>query len=158
VLVNTSNTRVAIPDVFSLKMETVPGSATRYLYTLAAYEGLDYVSGGSLLASTSTLIGGDATSQVNAYFGAITSVDVAKTHISTGALVDVVPVIDSTLVFRFGAPSEASATHGATTAQHIVRWLPAVCLGPNTSVALYLYGDSQSATPTFEPTLAWMER
>jgi hypothetical protein len=155
---NSSTTKSCILDYISLKLETVPASATRYLYTLAAYDGDAYSSGGTQLTSKCTLIGSSETSSVECYFGAIASVDVAKTILTTGSLIDVVPVIDSTFLFRFGAMSSSSATHGAATAQHIVRDLPPIVLGPETSLELYLYGDSQSATPTYEPTAGWIER
>lgn len=156
---NSSTDRIMIPDVFAIKAETVLGSATRILYTIAVSATDDYTSGGTELTARSTLVGSTANpAQGKAYFGEIALIDVAKIILINGMVSDVVPVIDSNFIFRFGMPVEASYISGAATASHTVRNVPAVALKPGATCSIYIYGDSGSATPTYEPFMAWYER
>ena len=156
---NTSTDRVMIPDLLSIKLETVLASATRILYTLTASATDDYASAGTVLTARNTLIGSTANpAQGLFYFGDPNVTDVAKIILANGMVGDVVPVIDSQFVFRFGMPVEASITSYTTTAQYTVRSLPAVALKPGATCALYIYGDSGSATPTYEVFSTWYER
>ena len=158
---NTHSTRYVIPDFLSLKIEALPTSATRILATIATYTGtvsaINYLSGGTALTSRSCLIGGSETSIAASYFGAIASTDVAKTIMWNGALVDVIPVIDSQYVFRWGHGPAGSSVMGETVAVHRVLSLPPICLGPYSSMELYLYGDSAGAAASFELGVGWME-
>lgn len=154
---NSSSSRIMVPDFLALKAETVLGSATRLLYTVAASETDDYTSGGTLLTAKNGLIGSDDAAHGALYFGEIALVDVAKIILSNGMFSDVVPVIDSNFILRFGMPGESSYISGAATAAHSVRNTPAIALRPGATCSIYLYGDSGSATPTYEVFGGWYE-
>lgn len=147
---NSSSSRIMIPDWILLKAETVLASADELLWTLAASETDDYSSGGTVLTAKNALIGSDETAHGLTYFGDPQVTDVAKIILGTGMISDVVPVIDSNFIFRFGMPGESSYISGAATAAHTVRNLPAVALKPGATCALYIYGNAGSATPTYD--------
>lgn len=154
---NSSSSRIMVPDFLALKAETVLASATRLLYTVAASETDDYTSGGTTLTAKNARIGSDNAAHGSLIFGDIALTDVAKIILSNGMFSDVVPVIDSNFILRFGMPGESSYISGAATAAHTVRNTPAIALQPGATCSIYLYGDSGSATPTYEVFGAWYE-
>jgi hypothetical protein len=156
---NTSTERVMIPDILAIKAETVGASADELLFVLAASATDDYSSAGTELTARNALIGYTGNpAHGKFYFGDPNVTDVAKIILANGMISDVVPVIDSNFIFRFGMPAESSYISGAATASHTVRNLPAVALAPGATCSLYIFGNALSATPTFDVFASWYER
>lgn len=154
---NTSQTRIMVPDFLAVKAETVLGSATRLLYTVSGSLTDDVSVTGTVLTAKNCRLGDTNTAQGALLFGVPEVTDVAKVILANGMFSDVVPVIDSNFILRFGMPSESSYISGAATAAHTVRDAGAIALMPGATLGIYLYGDSGSASPTYEVFGAWYE-
>jgi len=154
---NTSSSRIMVPDFLAVKAETVLGSATRLLYTVSGSLTDDVSVSGTVLTAKNARLGDTNTAQGALHFGVPELTDVTKVILANGMFSDVVPVIDSNFVLRFGSPFEGSYISGAATAAHAVRDAGAVALMPGATLGIYLYGDSGSASPTYEVFGGWYE-
>jgi hypothetical protein len=153
------NGRSIVMDYLSMRIQQVPTSATRWLYTWVVDPVDRYTSGGTLLVPTNTNSGVDNTSIMRFHFGAIvaTAASASVRRHSNGLVRDVIPLIDDSTTFRFNdRGANGSLVNAAGGVQYIA--VPPMVIAPGHTGLLYLFGDSNAAAPTWEFTAGWYER
>lgn len=143
----------------TLPIVQVPTSATSWQYVLVLTNNpAFYTSGGSVLAPVnvnSDIISG---SVAQVFFGALTTAvpGTDKRYVGRGTLRGIIPTTfdEMSIVFR-GCPTSALATAGS---MRNVCYNEPVVIGPGYSLGLSMFGASNGAAPTFEPTISWIER
>jgi hypothetical protein len=151
-----------ILDNIKLLVAAAGTAGTYQRFSIFTDAASSYTSGGTAFTVNNLNTGVGASSVVKGFDASVAIVAAAtgaKKHIAEGVTRTAIPVIGDQLLVQFGGNvgNDSSITNG-TAPLNLTTIVPQVVLAPQTGLFIWLWSASQSAAPTFEYAIQWIER
>lgn len=149
------------PQFLRLHETVVSTAATRVQFTIAVDSGNRYSSAGTALTIVNPNMDSSNGSAASGYCGAViaTAASAARRVVDHIVFRGSIDVVEDVYEIVFGS-SDGSGMGGsrAATVQDMARLAPPVVIGPGQSLLIHQWAASQSAGPTFQVSLGYVER
>lgn len=118
-------------------------------------------SGGTAITPVNCKSDGSDTTGAVVYFGAVVTAMATPKKVGQQIVREVIPVVQDTVLMRFGSPSghsHSGLTTAATATNHLVQDFAPVVIGPGGNLNISQIRPSQSAAASYQFSFTYIER
>jgi len=143
---------------------TAAGSAGTLHYTTIYTDNADATaraSGGTAITPVNVKSDGSQTTGAVIYVGPVVTAMATPYKVGQQIVREVIPVVQDTILMRFGSPSghaRAGLTTAATATCHVVQDFAPICIGPGGNLNISQIRPSQSGASSYQFSFGYIER